>query len=402
MDIPSLISGTIFTIDGMNEEMVGGQNINCSSSDIYTPEKLTFKTGRHSIRFTYRKSSKENKHIFGDDCLKLFDIALLLDNLEDHKGDISAEDADYPNPVYVGCVGHYPITVINYTSEIPKRISSECDGPFIAKATEVTDGNLNLLIEFNPQKGGDYKNELIISTNIGDFTVICKGSAQESELGTAIFYESFEYDFESNWVITDANKDENTWERISQNIAAFSNMGLIPYDGNEGLLLKGYDPSDYTYFDTDDYATTPEIIIPANGITTLRFMVMSWSYMDQYLEILAGEGDDISNYQVVEKLSFDMPCDWEAHQVDLSALAGKKVHIAFRGYETAQLIAIDDVLVATTGTVGIASVNADKEIVSEEYYSVSGERLAQPTKGVNVVVTRYSDGTRTSTKRIVK
>lgn len=403
MDIPSLVSGTRFNIDGKYEEMVGGQGTNCASSDLFSPEQLTFKTGYHSVRFTYKKTSNKEGSVYGDDRLKLFEIALKLDNLEDHKADISTTQVNYPGVVYVGCTGHYPLTVINYTSDVPQLLSSQCDGPFVAKSVSTTNGNLNIVIEFTPETGGDYENELTLSTNLGDFKIMCKGSAQESEIGTAIFYEGFEYDFESKWLVTDANEDENTWVKISDNIEAFKNWDLLPYDGNEGLLLKGYDPESYNYYDTDDYASTPEISIPSDGKTTLRFMVQSWSYMEQYLEILAGEGNDISTYKVIEKLAFDYPTSgWEVCMVDLSDFAGKNIRIAFRGTEISQFIAIDDVLVATTGTNGVYRVNCDNRIVSEYFYSVAGERLAQPVKGVNIVVTRYTDGTRTSTKRIVK
>ncbi len=402
MGIPSLISGTRFNIDGGLEEMVGGQNISCASSDLYTPEQLTFKSGRHIVRFTYKKTSNDEKYVFGDDRFKLFEIALHLENVDDHKSVISTTEVNYPTPVYVGCAGHYPVTVTNYTSELPELLASTCEAPFRAKTVDVKDGNLNLMIEFTPTQSGEYEGELTVSTNIGEFKLNCKGAAQESELGTALFYESFEYDFESNWIFTDANSDENTWCKISPYIAAFKNQDLNPYDGNEGLLLKGYDPSTFDYFDTDDYAATPIIAIPADGVTTLRFMVKSWSYMPQYLEILAGEGSDLTSYEVIKTLSFDMPTDWESRQVDLSALAGKNVRIAFRGSEIAQFIALDDVLVATTGTNGIADINAEAKVVYEEYYSVAGERLSQPNKGVNIVVTHYSDGSHTSAKRIVK
>lgn len=402
MEVPSLISGTRFTIDGELEEMVGGQGVNCASSDIYTPEQLTFKTGRHNVRFTYKKTANDDNYVFGDDRLKLFEIALKLENLDDHKADISTTEVNYSSPVYIGCAGHYPVTVINYTSEVPELLASSYDTPFAAKTVSITDGNLNLLVEFTPEHAGEYEGELTVSTNIGDFKLNCKGIAQESELGTALFYESFEYDFLSDWTITDANSDENTWVKISPNIEAYQNQDLKPYDGNEGLLLKGYDPSAYTSYDTDDYASTPEITIPQDGVTTLRFMVTSWSYMEQYIEILVGDGNDPTTYEVIEKLTFDSPTMWEDRQVDLSALAGRKVRIAFRGSEIAQFIAIDDVLIASTGNSGVTTVNAERKVIAEEYYSVAGERLTQPVNGVNIVVTRYSDGSYTSVKRIVK
>lgn len=402
MNTPSLISGTRFNIDGDMEMMVGGQGVNCASSDLFTPEQLTFKSGRHFVRFTYKKTSNSENYIFGDDRLKLFEIALKLDNLENHKGDISKTEIDFENPVILGCAGHYPITLTNYTSDEPLLLSSECDGPFKAKSVNIVDGNLNLMVEFTPENAGDYDNVLTISTNIGDYEISCNGSAIDSGLGKAIFYESFEYDFESNWVFKDANNDDNTWERLSPNVAAFANQQLRPYDGNDGLILKGYDPTIWDYYDTEDFATTPLISIPEDGTTNLQFMVMGNGYMDQYLEILVGEGDDVSSYSLVKTFSFNYPSNWESYRVDLSEFGGKTIHIAFKGYDIAQFIAIDDVLVATTGTVGVSSIENDKKVVSEEYFTTSGLKLNRPINGVNVVVTKYSDGTSTMTKRVIK
>jgi len=36
---------------------------------------------------------------------------------------------------------------------------------------------------------------------------------------------------------------------------------------------------------------------------------------------------------------------------------------------------------------------ADKTIASVDYFNVAGQRLSQPTSGVNIIVTTYTDGT---------
>lgn len=293
--------------------------------------------------------------------------------------------------------------VNNYTTLTPQLTGSESDGPFQAKVGGIYDNNMKIVVEFVPEAPGDYSDVLKIHTNIGDFEINCKGTAEESDLGKAIFYEGYEYDFESNWTITDANADENSWTRISPYIVAFNNQNLIPYDGSEGLLLKGYDPTTFSYFDTDDYATTPYFTIPSDGVTTLRLMACSsWAYNDQTLDILVGEGDDLNAYTLVKTLIFDTQSPWEAYTADLSDFAGKRVKIAFRGREISQFIAIDDVLVASTGSSSAMTTDIDRTPLCEEYYDTYGRRLAKPSTGVNIVVTRYSDGTATTEKRMVK
>ncbi len=54
-----------------------------------------------------------------------------------------------------------------------------------------------------------------------------------------------------------------------------------------------------------------------------------------------------------------------------------------------------------TGT-AVEAENADKEIVAIEYYSLSGQKMASPARGVNMVVKVYGDGTKSAQKVVVK
>ena len=50
---------------------------------------------------------------------------------------------------------------------------------------------------------------------------------------------------------------------------------------------------------------------------------------------------------------------------------------------------------------GIDGVNkAEREVIGVEYVNLAGCRSAKPFDGVNVVLTRYSDGTSSSAKMI--
>ncbi len=55
---------------------------------------------------------------------------------------------------------------------------------------------------------------------------------------------------------------------------------------------------------------------------------------------------------------------------------------------------------AVEGT-AIADVNTDKAVAGVSYYNMAGQQSANPFEGVNVKVTRYTDGT-TSTAKVVK
>ena len=51
---------------------------------------------------------------------------------------------------------------------------------------------------------------------------------------------------------------------------------------------------------------------------------------------------------------------------------------------------------------GIRPTVVQKEVQSVTYYNVAGMSASTPFEGVNVVVTRYADGTTSITKRIIK
>lgn len=50
----------------------------------------------------------------------------------------------------------------------------------------------------------------------------------------------------------------------------------------------------------------------------------------------------------------------------------------------------------------IASVDADVEVISSEYYTLSGAKVSEPAKGVNILVEKLSDGTMRTTKIVKK
>ena len=68
-------------------------------------------------------------------------------------------------------------------------------------------------------------------------------------------------------------------------------------------------------------------------------------------------------------------------------------------------IAFDDIykdidLVIRKDLTAVEEINTTKDVAGIEYYNLAGQRSAQPVNGVNIVVTTYTDGTRTTAKVI--
>lgn len=393
MGIPSIISGTMISIDGGNECAFGGEEIECGSKYFADQASLVFKPGIHNIKFNYKKTSNEDNFVFGDDRLKLFELNLISHNIEDFKARLSSDTFIFPNEVLTGLTGHLPVTLYNYTDIEPEIISQECDGPFAVKTVEIKDGNMDLMVEFSPAETGEYENILTLHTNIGDYSITCSGKGLKSEFGNAIFYESFEYDFERNWIIEDGNSDGNGWMNVKGNEVQFSNYDVNAADGTGALMIAGYNPSTFEHYEWYDVAATPDIEIPSEGNTVLRFFIKNNTYNPQTLTILVGEGDDFESYDEIKSLTFDSATEWISEIISLNDYAGRTIQIAFKAEtESGMIMIIDDVLVANDKVGAVNIVSTDKSIVSKEYYSTDGKRLNSHGEGIFIEVTRYSDG----------
>jgi hypothetical protein len=47
---------------------------------------------------------------------------------------------------------------------------------------------------------------------------------------------------------------------------------------------------------------------------------------------------------------------------------------------------------------GIGTVAGEKQAISHTYYNIAGVASDKPFNGINIVVTRYTDGSQTTTK----
>ena len=409
----SVISGTIFTIDGQAERNIGGQGVNCSSSTIYTPGELIFQPGRHTIRFNYKKTSSEEKFVFGDDRLKLYEIGLELINDGDINGYVTPEVCNFKDIQYsVGRDGHQTIGVVSTDGSQVKLISWESEGPFavVDLSEHFYEGTTPLMVEYHPTKTGKETGSVTLHTNIGDFTVECRANGIDLNRGKRVFYESFEYGVD-DWLFEDFDQDGMTWIHMAD---------LVNTHVPENTILFGYQAMGSIYYDyggqsnwfeseIDNVMFSPEIEVPSEGTSLLQFMVQAKMYSGDTLEVLVAEDADtyIDLYEKIWEQGFNDNTQWTEYMIDITKYAGKKVRFAFRTHTpnayNAYYIMIDDVLVTNTAEAGINDISeSGRYIKSIEYYSTDGKRLNKPCEGVTIVLTRWNDGSTTTQKIIGK
>ncbi len=69
---------------------------------------------------------------------------------------------------------------------------------------------------------------------------------------------------------------------------------------------------------------------------------------------------------------------------------------------TCQTVKLEAFNIAVNASSSVNEVANGKTIASVDYFNLAGQQLSEPRTGVNLVVTTYTDGTRTITKFIQK
>ena len=67
-----------------------------------------------------------------------------------------------------------------------------------------------------------------------------------------------------------------------------------------------------------------------------------------------------------------------------------------------QTVMLDSFTMAVNSTTGMNDLSTGKTIARVEYFNLAGQQIAQPESGVTLVMTTYTDGTRTTTKVMQK
>ena len=69
---------------------------------------------------------------------------------------------------------------------------------------------------------------------------------------------------------------------------------------------------------------------------------------------------------------------------------------------TCQTVKLDSFTMAVNNTTSMKELSTGKTIARIEYFNLAGQQIARPESGVTLVVTTYTDGTRSTAKLILK
>lgn len=379
-------------------------------SDEYWADFLYCVPGEHWFKFSYLQIG--DSIYGGEDKMSIKNLSLRLIDYDEHQAELQTKSVKFDS-TFVGYNRYTTakVTLKNVGSKALKVLDIPQAGAFYGVIP--TDSaqflkTLDVTLWFFPTAVGDYKDSLTIKTNAGDFKVACEGVAKSSE--PYVYVGDLEDDAYA-WTYYDADGDGECWN-LGSNLFG----GEYPEYCHSGVQCLG--SASYSYYNgditPDNWLFSPQITIPEEGA------VLTWAAAEQskkragdyysvYVDLNENMGqDNLANLTPVfsETLDSTTVDRWAEHSYDLSSWAGKTIVVAFRHHNCTgnYLIRLDDVFVwKKDAFTGITSAKGtDKRVARQEYFDLTGKRLAAPTSGINIVRTIYADGSCSTTKALRK
>lgn len=405
---------------GGQHDVVGGKHSASSdyvfASDEYWADYLYCIPGDHYVQFNYIQIG--DTLCGGADRMNIKNLSLHLIDYDEYQAELQTPSVTFDS-TYVGYNRYTTATVTlkNLGSKYLKVLDIPHAGAFygiIPTDSAAFSKNLTVTLWFYPSAPGAYKDSLTIKTNAGDFKVACEGFARDDD--GILLVGDFEDDA-AGWSTYDADKDGESW-----NLGSNYFGGDYPEYCHSGIQCLA--SVSYSYYDGDitpnNWTFSPAVTIPEEG-AWLEWFAAEQSKKragDHYSVYVAtaeeiADPDNLDNLTPIfsETLDSTTVDNWAHHTFNLEDYAGMTVYLCFRHHDCTgnYLMRLDDVFVYTnekwsaiTGIHSATDENAGKRVMRQEYYSVSGERLSAPAKGINIVRTIYDDGTCKSSKVLRK
>lgn len=377
--------------------------------------------GDHSFTFAYQQTG--DKMYTGKNRAEYSHIRLHVIDFQDHSVELTSDKDVYFDSTYVGPQRYTTAKVtLRNTGSADLTVDSIAasdngNGPFygiVPTEKAAFNKSLDVTLWFFPTKAGDYNDSVTIFTSAGAVTVDCHGKTKNAD--GLLLTGDFE-DGAYGWTTYDANNDGETWD-LGSNLWG-QNPNYV-HSGSDCLASISYSNS-LGSITPDNWTFSPAVSVPADG-ATLTYYVSAFSptrYAEHYALYIV---EDISDVNAVAATTpaYEETLDeaagedstgyvtgWQKRTIDLTPYAGKDVHLAFRHYDcTGQyILRLDDVFIFEKGKAdptGITAAAAGSAPARVEYYSLGGERLSAPARGVTIVRTTMADGTVTTRKMITK
>lgn len=390
-------------MSGYSGTFIGEED--CSAENFYpdTEDILVVTSGEHYIEFSYNQCG--DTVYVGEDRMEIWDLELDIYESQPYDAEIDITEIDFGS-IYEGKTASGEVNIKNIGTNNLSVTDVLSDGPFLAEMPEmngvVHGRTMTVPIIFKPTEAGIYEGTVVIKTQAGDFEVKCKGEAITTD--DILVLEDFEDDA-ANWRIYDADGDGRTWD-LAWNLFGGQPEGHT-HGGSECIasvsIYQGaeLEPDNYTF-------RTSPVTIPEEGATITWWVGSENEELvgDHYSLLLSESVEDLEAMDNVFSETLDK-VEWQHRTYHLygEQWAGKEIYVGFRHHDCIgrDIVKIDDLIIYKGIKDSVAENMTDgKQVVAQEYYSVSGMKLEAPVKGLNIMRTVYDDGTAKTVKLFVE
>ena len=198
----------------------------------------------------------------------------------------------------------------------------------------------------------------------------------------AIFAETFNK-------MANTGGNDNSWSgNIASGFFRGSDVSGWTYSSaNAGLACAKF--GDATT--TSGYAMTPAFTI--NGVTTIFFAAAAWGEENTKLTLSVSNESGSATAPVLGTTEFTLKNgSWKVYATTLTGNGSVKVKFTSEGEESSRFF-LDGVAVHEGDQTAIERIFTDSDIVSYEWFDLSGRKLAAPGKGIVIVRKHFSNGT---------
>lgn len=371
--------------------------------DDYWKPFLTCIPGAHNVKFQYYQCGDST--YVGKDRLEVSNIKLHLIDFAEHSAELVDTSVKFDS-VYVGPQRYSTAKVtLHNTGSLALKVDSVYgDAPFygiIPTDSAQFDKDMEVELWFYPSEPGDFRGDVTIMTNAGNFIVNCAATAKSSE---GILLNGDIEDQAYGWAAYDMDGDGECWN-LGYNLFA----GYYPewcHDGNDCIGSASY--SWYNGdIQPDNWLFSPSVTVPEEG-ATLRWFAASHNsnkpkenysvYIEETTEFADANNLKALTPVFSEKLDTIAALQWQEHTIDLKPYAGKTIGVAFRHHDCKgqYVLKLDDIMIYTydhSDGIATTTANSDNRVVRQEIFNALGKKTNTLGHGLNLIRKHYADGT---------
>lgn len=378
----------MITIDGRFVNELWGMNEYVNEHDL--SDKIILTSGTYEILFGY--ATEMDWYTQGTSSTPLrayyYDFDLQLYPETENNVDIYSDEVNFDKVFYdkISKTDTVEVKLYNLGSKTLKITAVESSMPFSAAAegVEIEPYKTGYVKMTFTRKGvGEYEGDVVLKTTGGDVTLHCKATTEKIVYDYSPIVSKGDFSFDTSmdypWLLDGSKAYSSTSGATFKSgvLDSWLEASFIVPEGNVGTLTWSGRNSSAPFWEfMDDYIFTDGTIVYVDGVEVTKFAGTMTAGSDE----------------------LGQPLTFQAGQHNVRFLY-RKISSEPEGEDRYVLYNLTLDLAPNTG---IGSLDGEKTIKRVECYTISGERIAAPVKGVNIIKNIYDDGTSSIKKVIVK